>query len=344
MTAAGPPLDVLVVGSGPTGVAVGAEAKQAGLSVALFDAGPLQANLLGFPTYMTWFTTRDRMEIGGVPFSIPEDKADRRQALAYYRSVVAHHDLEVRTHSKVVRIRPSQQGLLAEIAPREGGSYLQPARTVVVATGYFGAPRRLAVPGADLPWVHTRYLEPYRHYGEHVVLVGAGNSAAEAALEIWRAGIEVSLVHRGREIKPTVKYWVRPDVENRIAEGSIGAHFERTVEAFEVRDGRRGLVLAGGEDHEFLPADAVYVLIGYDIDASLLEASGVVVDAVEKIPAFDEESGETDVPGLYVAGAVRSGIHTNRIFIDNSRDHASRIVEHIAGRLRGRAVAAGGSA
>lgn len=326
--------DVLVVGAGPTGLAVGAEARQAGLSVVLLDAGPLAASLLDFPTYMTFFTTRDRMEIGTLPFAIPEDKPTRRQALVYYQAVADHHRLEVRTHHRVVDVE-RRDDRFEVIAEHEGETVTFAARTVVVATGYFGWPRRLGVPGEDQPWVRDRYLEPYSHYGEHVVLVGAGNSACEAALELWRAGIRVTLVHRGATVKPTVKYWVKPDIENRIEEGSIDALFETTVVAFD--DGH--LKLDAPDGPRTLEADAVYVLIGYTIDAALLRSFGVTVSDDEAIPTFDEATGETDVAGVYVAGAVRSGIHTNRIFIDNSRDHAGQIVRHIAAQLRRQPVA-----
>jgi thioredoxin reductase (NADPH) len=178
--------------------------------------------------------------------------------------------------------------------------------------------------------VRSRYLEPYEHYGEHVAIVGGGNSACETALELWRSGVRVTLVHRGREIKQTVKYWVKPDVENRIEEGSIDARFETTVTGFA--DGCLSLRHPDGESR--LSVDGAYVLIGYAPDAALLRRSGVEVSSDELVPRFDESTGETHVEGLYVAGAVRSGIHTNHIFIDNSRDHGAVIVRHIAERLR----------
>jgi len=317
--------DVLVVGAGPTALAVGAEAKRVGLSAVLVDKGPLTANLLEFPTYMKFFTTRDRLEIADLPFSVPDEKPDRRQALVYYRGVVRHYGLEVRTHEKVERVEPTEGGFLVHTVSKAGALVLR-ARTVVVATGYFGHPRRLGVPGEDLDWVHSRYLDPYRHFDEHVALIGGGNSACEAALELWRAGARVTLIHRNAEIKPTVKYWVKPDVENRIAEGSIAALLETSVERFEGGE----VVARGASDSVRIEVDAAYVLIGYTIDAGLLRGAGVEVSEPDLIPEFDEATGVTNVPGLYIAGAVRSGVHTNRIFIDNSREHGIEIIRDIA--------------
>ncbi len=324
--------DVLVVGSGPTGIAVGAESRRAGLSAVLVDAGPLTANLLGFPTYMRFFTTRDRMEIAGVPFSIPEDKANRRQALAYYQAVVGHHQLPVQTYQRVVGAEWRDDHFeVRALGDAGSGETVHRAKRVVVATGYFGHPRRLGVPGEEQDWVRVRYREPYEHCGERVAIVGAGNSACEVALDLWRAGVDVTLIHRRASVKPTVKYWVRPDIENRIAEGSIRALFETTVRSFH----EGTITLERGGARESIEVDAVYTLIGYTTDAALLRACGVRVDADELIPEFDDVTGETNIPGLYVAGAVRSGVHTNRIFIDNSRDHASAIVADIAATLTG---------
>lgn len=319
--------DVLVVGSGPTGLAVGAEAKRAGLSAVLIDKGALTANMLEFPTYMKFFTTRDRLEIGGLPFTVPDEKPDRQQALVYYRGVVRHHDLRVRTHEEVQRLESVEDGFVVHTASSRGQRRRR-ARTVVIATGYFGHPRRLGVPGEDLGWVHARYREPYPHFDQHVALIGGGNSVCEAALELWRAGARVTLIHRRAEIKPTVKYWVKPDIENRIAEGSIAASLETTVERFE-----GGEVVAGRHGETVrIAVDAAYVLIGYSIDADLLRGAGVAVSDPDLIPEFAEETGETNVTGLYVAGAVRSGVHTNRIFIDNSREHGAEIIANIAAR------------
>ena len=314
-------LDLVVVGAGPTGIAIGAEARQAGLSVLVVDRGPLTAAIQGYPTFMEFFTTRDRLEIAGVPFTIAEDKPTRRQALVYYRAVVERFKIPLALYEDVHDVRKEGEEFVVRTAKRE-----LRARSVAVATGYFGQPRRLGVPGEDLPWVSPRYLEAYPHYGQDVVVIGAGNTAAEAALDLWRNGVRVSLVHRGAHLKPGVKYWLKPDVENRIEEGSIPARFNTRVRAF--RDGE-GVEVEGPNGVELLPAQAAFVLIGYTPDADFERRCGVELDPETLIPTFDPETCESNVPGLYVAGTLQAGRWTDRIFIENSRDHGPKIVQHL---------------
>lgn len=339
-------IDLLVVGAGPTGIAIGADAVRAGLSTLLVDRGPLAASIQAYPTYMKFFTTRDRLEIADVPFTIPEDKPDRRQVLAYYRSVVEHHGIPTALFEEVVAVERDGDGFRVETLPRgpdvssgsngwTGPSPSPPGpsprrrvrrtRAVALATGYFGNPRRLGVPGEDLPWVSYRYREPYLHHGHHVVVVGAGNSACEAALDLWRNGARVTLVHRRDQIKNSVKYWVKPDVENRIAEGSITAWFETEVKAFRPE----GVEVEHAGRREVIPADAAYVLIGYRPDVGMLEACGVEVDPESLKPHHDPETLESNVRGLYVAGTALAGKHTDKIFIENTRDHGEKIVAHL---------------
>jgi thioredoxin reductase (NADPH) len=321
-------LDLLIVGAGPTGIAIGAEARKAGLSVLLVDRGPLVGNLLGFPTYMTFFTTRDLLEIADVPFAIPEEKPTRRQALAYYQAVVSKYRLPLALREEVTGVR--RQGELFEVGTRKGDEErLRSARAVALATGYFHNPRRLGVPGEDLPWVRSRYREPYEHYGDRVVVVGGGNTAVETALDLWRNGAEVTLVHRGSQVRSSVKYWLKPDVENRIAEGSIAARFDSQVVGVETG----GIDLRGPQGSERLPTDYVYVLIGYTPDVSLQERCGVEIDPETLIPSFDPDTCESNVAGLYVAGTLQAGARTDQIFIENSREHGARIVHHLVHRL-----------
>jgi thioredoxin reductase (NADPH) len=321
-------LDLLVVGSGPTGISIAAEARANDLDVAVVDQGPLLANLLDFPRDMVFFTTRERLEIAGVPFAIPDPKPTRRQAIAYYQSVVSAFDLDLRLHQKVVGIEGGT-GRFEIVCEGRAGQVRHRARAVALATGYFDRPRHLGVPGESLPWIHHRYDEPYRHFGEQVVVVGGGNSAAEAAIELWRGGARVTLVHRRRELKPSVKYWLKPDFENRVAEGSLEAHYESRV----VRFADNRVSLRRREESFEIAADAVYVLIGYEPNATLLKRGGIEVDAETLVPVFDPETCETNVPGLYVAGTLQAGRDTNRIFIENSRDHSPRIVAHLKSRL-----------
>lgn len=330
-------LDLLVVGAGPTGISIGAEARKAGLSVLLVDRGGLTAAIQGYPTFMEFFTTRDRLEIAEVPFSIPEDKPTRRQALAYYRFVVDRYKIPFALHEQVTEVtrEPGEERVFRVVAeaasPRIGEPRVRRARAVAFATGYFGNPNRLGVPGEDLPHVHNRYLEPYPHFGERVTIVGAGNTAVEAALDLWRNGAKVTLVHRRQATKPGVKYWLKPDIENRVAEGSIAARFESVVHAF--RPGEVEISGLGSEAREILPADAVYVLIGYRPEMELLARSGVAIEPETLLPAFAPATCETNVPGLYVAGTIQAGRATDRIFIENSRDHGGLIVGHLRHRL-----------
>lgn len=321
-------LDLLVVGAGPTAIAIGAEARQAGLSVLLVDRGPLTSAIQQYPVFMEFFTTRDRLEIAGVPFSIPEDKPTRRQALAYYRFVVERYQVPLALYEDVLAVKKEEDGLFTVRTSKT--TYR--ARAVALAIGYFGNPRHLGVPGEDLPWVSYRYTEAYPYYGRDVVIVGAGNTAAEAALDLWRNGVRVSLVHRGPHVKPGVKYWLKPDIENRIEEGSIPARFNTVVRAF--RDGE-GVEVEGPNGREIVPAQAAFILIGYTPDADFERRCGVELDPTSLIPVYNPETCESNLPGLYVAGTIQAGRTTDKIFIENSRDHGPKIVKHLVGRLRG---------
>ena len=320
--------DLVVVGAGPTGIAIGARARQRGLDVLLIDRGPLAASVAGFPTFMTFFTTRDLLEIADVPFAIPTEKPTRREALSYYRSVAALYDIPLALFEDVECIKGMAGGFVIE-SRKDDRKIRRRSRFAALATGYFHRPRRLEVPGEEQAWIHHRYSEPYAHFREHVAVVGGGNSALETALDLWRNHVSVTLVHRRSEVKKTVKYWLRPDFENRVSEGSIKALFETTVERF----GERRLSLKTPSGSKSLSVDAAYVLIGYDADAPLMRRCGVEVDEVTLEPSFDADSCESNVPGLYVAGTLQAGQDLGRIFIENSREHADRIVEHVASRL-----------
>ncbi len=347
-----PVLDLLIVGAGPTGIAVGAEAKRRGLSTLLVDQGPLCASLQAYPADLEFFTTRERLEIAGVPFTVPEVKPNRRQALVYYREVVKRHEVPLALYEKVETVEPigeAEEGGGGDRNDRsrfvvrslgDGRVRERRARAVALATGYFWNPVLLGVPGEDLPWVLTRYVEPYPHFGRRVVVVGGGNSAAKTALDLWRNDAIVTLVHRRGAVKESVKYWILPDLENRIAEGSIAARFESRVVAFEDAAGPDGaghgrrVVIDGPNGREALPVDTVYLQIGYAPDVEIQRRAGVSVDPETLIPDFDPETCESNVPGLYIAGTLQAGRFTDRIFIENSRDHGARIVDHLKAVLR----------
>ncbi|HKI87123.1 MAG TPA: YpdA family putative bacillithiol disulfide reductase [Thermoanaerobaculia bacterium] len=321
-------VDLLVVGAGPTGIALGAEARRAGLEVLIVDRGALTANLLNFPTYMNFFTSSDQLEVAGLPFTVPEEKPSLQQTLVYYRAVVEYFGIPLALFEEVESIERATDGFTVHSRGKDGIKKRR-ARAVALATGYFANPKHLGVDGEDLSWVHSRYRDPYRDFGRRVVIVGGGNSAAEAALELWRAGVEVAMVVRAEGFKPTVKYWVKPDIENRVAEGSIGALFRCEVVRFE----EGGVVVRREGGEERVPADTAYVLIGYLPDAGFERAVGVEVDTETLVPRFDPDTCESNVPGLYLAGTIQAGSNTGRIFIDNSRNHSKLIVRHLATRL-----------
>ncbi len=338
-------LDLLVVGAGPTGIAIGAEARRRGLDALLVERGGLVDAIQRYPTDLIFFTTRDKLEIAGVPFTIAEDKPTRRQAIRYYQGVVDAYDVPLALGEEVVEIRPPQEeGGWFEVESRHRGvTRLRRARAVVVATGYFDNPHSLGVPGEDLPWVHSRYKDPYRHYGQHVVVVGAGNTAAEAALDMWRNHVRVTLVHRSREVKGSVKYWLKPDIENRIEEGSLEARLDHLVAGFREEGDRRlvdvrpvdpatGQALDDAEV-ESIEVDHAYVFIGYEPDVTLYRDAGVEIDPDTLVPTHDPATCETNVPGLYIAGTLLAGQATDQIFIENSREHAPKIVGDVVKRL-----------
>lgn len=325
----GKPLDLLVIGAGPTGIAVGAEAGCHGLEALLVDRGGLCEAIRGYPTDLVFFTTRERLEIAGVPFAIPEAKPSRAQVLAYYREVARHHRIPLALREEVVAVE-SRENLFRVLTRGRRGEVVRWAQAVVLASGYFGQPRPLEVPGEDLPWVSCRYLEPYGHFGEHVVVVGGGNSAAEAALELFRWGARVTLVHRGEALKPGVKYWLKPDLENRLAAGEVRGLFQTRVLGFGVD----GVEVEGPAGRETLAADAAYVLVGYRPELELAVDAGVALEPETLVPAFDVETCESNLPGFYIAGTLQAGRFTDRIFVENSRDHAPRIVAHLLRRLR----------
>ena len=281
---------------------------------------------------MTFFSTSELLEIGGHPMALARPKPVREEALVYYRKVAAAERLDLATYERVARIVPPDQRAPTEPGfrletERATGPGVRHARAVVVATGYHDAPNRLGVPGEDLPHVSHWYDEGHSSFGRRVIVVGGQGSAAEAALDLNRCGAEVTLVHRGPALGPSVKYWIRPDLENRIREGSIAARFSARVVRIEA-----GSVRVHALDGESeLPADRVYLLTGYTPDTHLLEEAGVAVDAATRRPALHPASHETNVPGIYVAGSAGAGRDAGGVFIENARVHADEIATAIAG-------------
>src|SRR5438094_1492338 len=320
-------LDLAVIGAGPCGLAVGVAAKRAHLVCSLFDKGPVVSSLLRYPLYMTFFSTPEKLEIG-VPFVTAGDKPTRREALAYYRRVAEHFELDVRQYHEVVQVKRTPEGF--ELVARHP-SVAEPetirTRHVVCATGYFESPNLLGVPGEALRHVSHFFVEPHPYWQQRVVVVGGGNSAVEAALELSRVNARVTIVHFLGEFDRGVKPWILPDITNRVKDGSIAVRWCSRV--VEIR--RSEVVIRSEMDArlEALPADFVLALTGYRADLTLVRMIGVEVDETTGVPRHDRATMETNVAGVYVAGVLASGLDANKIFIENGRAHGGLICGHI---------------
>jgi bacillithiol disulfide reductase len=325
--------DLIVVGGGPAGLATAIAAKRSGLTHLVLEKGALVNSLMHYPTNMVFFTTPELLEIGGMPFVSPNEKPTRMEALRYYRRVTDAFDLEIAFDETVLTIEREDIGgvrlFAIETRSARGVRQVLHTRSVVIATGAYDVASRLGIPGEDLPHVSHYYTEPHGYFRKQVVVVGGKNSAAEAALDLFRNGARVTLVHRRPTLGESIKYWVKPDIENRIAEGSIPTRFDTTVT--EIRP--TSVVLNRGGVTEEIPADGVFLLTGYRSDTALLQASGVAIDPATCGPVHDPDTFETNVPGLFVVGAVVSGIESGRIFIENGRFHGQVAVKNIVERL-----------
>jgi thioredoxin reductase (NADPH) len=315
--------DVVIIGAGPVGLASAIEARRRGLSSLVIDKGSLTNSIVGYPANMEFFSTPELIEIGGYPFPVSGYKPTREQALEYYRGVAARENLDIRLYETVREVRGARHAFQVVT-----DAAVHPARHVVVATGFFDLPNRLNVPGEDLPKVTHYYREPYAYARQQVAVIGAKNSAAKAALDCHRHGSGVTLIVRGAALADSVKYWIRPDLENRIKEGSIKAFFNTTVEEIEPRS----LRLRTPDGAIEIANDWVLAMTGYQPDFGFLERIGVTfADDEFRTPIFDETTFETERPGLFIAGTVCGGYRTNRWFIENGRFHARQIAGHISG-------------
>lgn len=321
--------DVIVVGAGPAGLAAAIAAGRAGLTCLVIEKGALVNSILNFPRNMVFFSSPELLEIGGLPFTTPFDKPTRAEALRYYRRVAEVFRLQILFGEEVVSVlRGHAFRIVTRRADGTGGCHESAA--VVLAIGYFDHPNMLGIPGEDLPHVSHYYTEAHPYFRRRVVVVGGKNSAAEAALELYRAGARVTLVHRGSELGAAIKYWVKPDIENRIREGSIAARFRTHL--VEIRPGT-ALAECDGRREE-IAADALFLLTGFHPDVELLRSAGIRVDEATLAPQHDPETFESNVPGLYLAGSVVGGKETNRVFIENGRLHGEAIVRSILERRR----------
>ncbi|MGC9971941.1 MAG: YpdA family putative bacillithiol disulfide reductase [Bryobacteraceae bacterium] len=321
--------DAAVVGAGPTGLACAIELQQRGISTAVFDKGCLLNSIYNYPTHMVFFTTPELLEIGGIPMTSIRDKPNRTEALKYYRRVAEHYRLNVHQYERVERIEGDDGAFILRTIDRNACPQSYQARKIVLATGYYDLPNRLGVPGEDLDKVIYYYKEPHPYYGMDVAVVGGNNSAAIAALELFRSGARVTLIHRGEAITSNVKYWIKPDIENRIECGEVQAHFRSRL--LEIRPDSIRVATPQGELE--LKNDFVFAMIGYHPDVEFLARHGIVFEPDTQRPYTDPETLESHRKGIYLAGVIVAGMHTNEIFIENGRFHGHKIAEAIARSL-----------
>lgn len=321
--------DVVVVGAGPTGLACAIEAERAGFKALIIDKGCLVNSLYHYPTNMVFFTTPELLEIGDIPFTTSSPKPTRVEALEYYRRVAEHFQLHVKQYEWVKTITGEDGKFCVTTTDRHSAIHDYRARKIIVATGYYDLVNRVGVRGEDLEKVFHYYKEPHPYYDTDVVVIGGKNSAAEAALDLWRHGARVTLVHRGEQMHHHVKYWVRPDIENRIKAGEIAAHFKSTVQEI----GPDFVVIRTPSGPIRQKNDFVFALTGYHPDYDFLRSIGIELSPEQLRPVCDPETLESNVPGIYVAGVIVAGSRTNEIFIENGRFHGKLIAGNLSEKL-----------
>ena len=322
--------DVLVIGAGPTGLACAIEAQKIGLKVIVVDKGCLVNSLFHYPAGMLFFTTPELLEIGDIPFTTAHQKPTREEALEYYRKVAEHYQLDVRQYEWVKTVMGEDGKFSITATDRAGRPHDYRTKKVIVSTGYYDLANQLALPGEDLPKVSHYYGEPHPYYDSDVLVIGGKNSAAIASLDLWRHGARVTLVYRGSQLHRHVKYWIRPDLENRIKNGDITAHFQSSVQEIGVDH----VVVVTPRGPIRLKNDFVLALIGYHPDYDFLRSMGIELSEEQCRPVCDPVTLESNVPGIYVAGVIVAGSSTNEIFIENGRFHGRQIAEDLKRKLR----------
>jgi thioredoxin reductase (NADPH) len=326
---ADPIFDLLVIGAGPTGLACAIEAQKAGFRVVLVDKGCVCNSLFHYPSHMTFFTTPELLEIGDIPFPSPNPKPSRNEALQYYRLVAAHYKLAVRQYQRVTRVTGRDGDFAVHLEDRFGRASRLHSRKLAISTGYYDLANYLNIPGEELSKVMHYYVDPHPFFDTDVVVIGGKNSAAIAALELWRNGARVTLVHRGPDMHRHVKYWIKPDIENRIKNAEIRAHFNSRV----VEITPDSVLMDTSQGRIALKNDFVFAMTGYHPDFAFIEGMGVRFEGPDRRPVCDPVTLESNVPGIYLAGVIVAGSRTNEIFIENGRFHGRQIAAALAAKL-----------
>lgn len=314
--------DIICVGAGPTGLACAMEAKRAGMRPLVIDKGCICNSIFHYPIHMVFFTTPELLEIGDLPLVCNGDKPTRVEALKYYRKGAEHYDLELRLFEKVLRVDGHEGAFTVVTQTDDATEHRYTTKNVVVATGYYDLPNEMGVPGEHQPHVNHYYTEPHEFWNQNVAVIGGKNSSVEAALDLWRNGAKPTLLVRGKDLGASLKYWVRPDIENRIKAGQIGALFNVTIKEI-VRD---GVMIENGAGPQLVPARQVFALTGYHPDYEFIESLGVKLDPESRRPHLNLKTLESNVKGIYLAGVVVAGRHTGEIFIENGRFHGKQII------------------
>lgn len=322
--------DVLVIGAGPTGLACAIETQKIGLEVIILDKGCLVNSLFHYPANMVFFTTPELLEIGDIPFTTAQQKPTREEALEYYRKVAEHYHLDLRQYEWVKTVLGEDGDFTITATDRAGRPHDYHAKKVVVSTGYYDLANRLHIPGEDLPKVSHYYGEPHPYYDTDVLVIGGKNSAAIAALDLWRHGGRVTLVHRGPQLHHHVKYWIKPDLENRIKNGEIDSHFDSWVQEIGIDH----VIVVTPSGPVRLKNDFVLALVGYHPDYDFLRSMGIELSEQQCRPVCDPVSLESNVRGIYVAGVIVAGSRTNEIFIENGRFHGKQIAADLKIKLK----------
>jgi thioredoxin reductase (NADPH) len=322
--------DALVVGAGPTGLACGIELRRRGLKTVLVEKGCVVNSLYHYPANMVFFTTPELLEIGNIPMTSLNEKPVRTEALKYYRRVAGHYELDIRQYQRIDAIEGENHAFSIMSMDSDGCAHRYRARKVVLATGYYDVPNQLGIPGEELPKVSHYYKDPHPYYNQDVAVIGGKNSAAISALELFWSGVRVTLIHRGAAISPSVKYWIKPNIENRIKTGEIKAYFNSTVR--EIRPDV--IVVQTPSGDVTLKNDFVLALTGYSPDLKFLNSIGITLEAESLRPRTNPATLESERPGVYLAGVIVAGMHTSEIFIENGRFHGRLIANAIAADIQ----------